>query len=381
MDGKLHSLFAVICLAAVFGLSAAAEAAPPWDQLLSPSRVEADDSNDYKLTYEAGPWMIMATSFSGAGAEKQAHDLVMEIRKRYKLPAYVHRMSFDFSQNVAGRGIDKFGNPVKMRYQRGSQLEEIAVLVGNYSSVNDNKAQEVLQKLKYAQPNCLRLKDGKKTNQTLAGWRWAQKQLQEAIGSKKKEKGPMGHAFVTTNPLLPKEYFVPNGVDEFVVKINDGVEHSLMDCPGKFTVQVAHFTGKTIIDQETVQKELKKGNALDGSQLQAAAEKAHRLTEALRMKGYEAYEFHDRAASIVTVGSFDSTGTPRQDGKIEINPQVHHVIKTFRAKMTQDTSQPNGAMQPRSLAGIPFDVQPIPVEVPRRSISTALRQNSNKSNW
>jgi len=47
------------------------------------------------------------------------------------------------------------------------------------------------------------------------------------------------------------------------------------------------------------------------SELEAAAEKAHRLAKALRMKGYDAYEFHDRYASIVTVGSFNSAGTPR----------------------------------------------------------------------
>ena len=58
---------------------------------------------------------------------------------------------------------------------------------------------------------------------------------------------------------------------------------------------------------------------------------AHRLTEALRIKGYDAYEFHDRYCSIVTVGSFSSTGTPRRDGMIEINPEILAVIETFKA--------------------------------------------------
>ena len=39
--------------------------------------------------------------------------------------------------------------------------------------------------------------------------------------------------------------------------------------------------------------------------LEEAAENAHILTESLRQQGYEAYEFHDRDQSIVTVGSFD----------------------------------------------------------------------------
>ena len=54
------------------------------------------------------------------------------------------------------------------------------------------------------------------------------------------------------------------------------------------------------------------------SALEEAGEAAHKLVEVLRNQGYEAYEFHDRGSSIVTVGSFDSVGTPRADGKIEI---------------------------------------------------------------
>jgi len=62
------------------------------------------------------------------------------------------------------------------------------------------------------------------------------------------------------------------------------------------------------------------------------ARKAHELTLALRQKGYEAYEFHDRGASIVTVGSFDSLGTRRPDGKIELDPRIVQIINTFAAE-------------------------------------------------
>ena len=48
-----------------------------------------------------------------------------------------------------------------------------------------------------------------------------------------REARPMGQAFFTRNPLLPREYFVPKGVDPFVAKMNEGVEHSLLDCPGQ----------------------------------------------------------------------------------------------------------------------------------------------------
>jgi hypothetical protein len=110
--------------------------------------------------------------------------------------------------------------------------------------------------------------------------------------------------------------------------------------------------------------------------LAEAGDKAHRLAKALRMKGYEAYEFHDRYASIVTVGSFNSVGTPRPDGRTEINPQIHEIMKRFGAEAQTLPGQKTPVTPLKTLAGIPFDIQPIPVEVPKRSISMTM-QNRN----
>jgi hypothetical protein len=122
-----------------------------------------------------------------------------------------------------------------------------------------------------------------------------------------------------------------------------------------------------LLDQKTVAA-LEKG-ATPKSWLEDAAKNAHTLTEALRKKDYEAYEFHDRNSSIVTVGSFDTVGTPRSDGKIEINPGVHTIMRTFGAEAKVTPGQTAQVGKPKKLAGIPFDVQPVPVEVPRRNIS------------
>ncbi len=97
---------------------------------------------------------------------------------------------------------------------------------------------------------------------------------------------------------------------------------------------------------------------------------AHKITEALREKGVEAYEFHDRYASIVTIGSFDSVGVPRADGKIEINPAMHSIIKTYGAEAKLLPGQVTPQLsKPKSIEGVPFDVSPVPVEVPRRSLA------------
>lgn len=348
---------------------AAADAAAPWPVLPSFHRVDADPEKDYPLGEDNGPWMILACSFSGEGAQEQARELVYELRERYKLPAYTHRTEFKFG-STQGRGVNRFGGPLRMKH-RVNSLQEVAVLVGDYSGVDDREAQKALHKLKYTQPKCLEVKQGEQTNQSLAGWRMTQRKLQELIGSAKKEMGPMGHAFVVRNPLVPKEYFTSAGIDPLVLEMNKNVKHGLLDCPGKYTVQVATFKGNVFIKPEEIEA-VENGKQVQ-SKLAEAADKAHTLTEALREKGWEAYEFHDRYASIVTVGSFDSVGTPRADGKIEINPRINMILQTFSGAPTSGPV-PAGTLptQVKSLLGIPFDVQPIIVQVPRRSISREL---------
>jgi hypothetical protein len=338
--------------------------------------VEADPGKSYTLAERNGPWMISACAFSGAEAEQQAADLVLELRSRYKLEAYVHKMKFDF-HDAKARGVDRFGTPRKARYNRGEQLQEIGVLVGNFQTVDDPEAQTTLQRIKYAQPKCLELSDDKKSNQSLAGFRAAQQQVQAAFYPDRKKKGPMDHAFVTTNPLLPKDYFVPNGVDDLVVKMNKEVPHSLLDCPGKYTVQVAHFTGAAVVGQAKVREILEQDKPVSDG-LAKAALRAHLLTEALRMLKYEAYEFHDRFSSIVTVGSFDSLGTEHTDGTVELNPKVQLTIKAFAPDcLTQPGQVKPKKMGPFLEVGeIPFDIQPLPIPVPKRSIAAAYNRNT-----
>jgi hypothetical protein len=377
MGGK--NLFQLIVIGLVMAGSYCAKlhAAPPWANMVSLKQVEAEEEKTYTLSEENGPWMIMACSFSGVGAEKQAKDLVYELRKRYKVPAYVHKVEFDLG-DANGKGLDRFGAPVKMKYRKGSEISEVAVLVGNYSTVDDAEAQKVLKKLKYTIPQCLDVKSTKGTYQSLAAFRT----IQAMVGGDNKEKGPMAHAFVTTNPLLPKDYFTPSGLDPFVIEMNKNVEHSLLDCPGKYSVQVATFKGQVIIKQSEINA-IQSGEQEFKGDLAEAALKAHQLTEALRMKGYDAYEFHDRYASIVTVGSFDSVGTPRADGKTEINPKIHRIMQTFGAKPVDVLGQvPNDTipMSCKSLANINFDIQPIPIQVPRKSISAAMSRQAGEGN-
>jgi hypothetical protein len=313
--------------------------------------------------------MIFAASFAGEHAERDARELVDELRKEYRLNAYLHKKRFDFSDSVEGLGLDEYGNRKSMRFNADSAFDEIAVLVGDYTSLDDPALQKHLQKVKYARPDCLSLrKDGRPTTQRFAGLRALQQRLNR--DEEKRRKGPMGSAFATRNPRLPREYFEPDGLDDLLVSMNQGRKYSLLDCPGKYTVRVASFRGNVVIDQREVQA-IESGRRMK-SKLDDAAIKAQRMVELLRGRGDEAYVFHDRHESIVTVGSFQSVGNKLADGRIDLNPAIHGIMERYGPQRQPLRGQDGTALagiQPRSLKGLPFDVQPLPVLVPRRSVA------------
>jgi hypothetical protein len=90
----------------------------------------------------------------------------------------------------------------------------------------------------------------------------------------------------------------------------------------------------------------------------------------------EAYEFHDRYESIVTVGSFESIGSKQPDGTTELNPAVHRLMQEYGPQKQALPGQAGLGLTPRAMNGIPFDIQPVPVQVPRTSVAAAYRPSN-----
>jgi hypothetical protein len=354
-------------------------AAPPWATLVPFKRVEADPRKAYELTDSNGPWLIMCTSFAGPTAEQQAHDLVLELRQRFKVEAYSYRQTFDFSapDPTDGLGYDQFGEKKKMRYLHPAKFDEIAVLAGNFVSVEGTDVDKTLDMIKHARPDTLGEKYREKSSQRWAGLRSFYRTV--TLSSDNKQKGPMGAAFVTRNPLLPEEYFNAKGLDPFLVEINKDLEYSLLTCPGNFTVRVATFRG--VDTMKPAEFERLTSERKEMSKIDQAAMKATAMCAALRARGIEAYEFHDRTESIVTVGSFNEYGKPRVDGKIEINPAMHQIMQNFGPIKRSIPGSGQAGLQARVekangySGGIPFDPQPWPVQVPRQSVAAAYNQS------
>lgn len=381
-------------LTGIFAYSAPCQAAPLWKKLMPQKKVPAEAGADYSLQQQNGPWLILACSFSGTEGEQQARDLVFELRKEFNLPAYYYGMTFE-QKDDPGRGLDHYGAPIRRRYNRGDSVIEHAVLVGEFPSIDDPEAQELLARIKTMRPEIL-TGETNESHQSLAGFR---EKVSSYLSQQKEEpvsKGPMGHAFLTRNLLLPKEYFVPQGIDESVAKWNQGVQHSLLDCPGRYTIKVATFRGRSSLEEPGDVKSTKTRRAKRDDPLITGAEKAQKLTVALRSRGWEAYEFHDKYESYVTIGSFEKMHTYADGRLAPATADAQKIVDAFGAakphnffnrpakedllneqrvkaqfaRQFSDGQVANG-FHPKRFVGLPFDIQPTPIMVPQRAAISA----------
>ena len=343
----------------LFAMVSVASATPPFASFNPFRRVEANPATTYRVTDTEGPWMILASTFSGPGASQQASKLVHELRKRFQIEAYQHQKSYDYTKPVTGLGLDKYGAPRRMRHARSVKHEEIAVLIGNFDSIDDSHLKKTLERIKYLRPECLDLKKNKSSTQTFAMLREVQKYVNK--NPLKKQKGPMGKAFVTRNPLLPKEFFTRPGIDPFVLSMNKRADHTLLSNPSLYTVRVASFRGDTTLNASA--DAIKSTQVTD--KLVKAAENATRLVSMLRSQGKEAYVFHDRHESIVTIGGFARVGNQNANGKIQLDPAILQIMSSYGAERRTLPGSNQLGLKPRMLNGIPFDLQPMPVVVPR----------------
>lgn len=356
------------------------------------------------LKPEHGPWMIFAYSFNGEKAKDEAAVLAKELHRDLGLPTFVMEKKFDYSEKVLGSGYREDGTQKVMKYRDSRVVSGYAVLAGEFDSIDHPSVAQVLERVKTYQAKSL-LAEGTDTDvkgkrEDVDGVRGAKKWLSGF--SKEKPRGPLEHAFMTRNPLLPPDFFQSPDLEKFVYDMNRQPgynEHSLLDSKSKYTVRVLTFRG----DSEFISW----GKSTSGedktqasSSLERAAERAYIAMKALRVAGYEAYQYHDREQSIVTVGGFDQLGTTDANNRFVYSADIRAVIERFSSDgQMADTSRFDlnlgKAVQPRLLLdlvdqrkipelyqgsrqeqlayysklSIGFDIKPTPMAIPRYNAS------------
>ena len=375
MSKKKRWIVAAV-LIGCFSLTAVTEAQV---QIFKKRASTALTEHDIQLTQGEGPWLIMCASFTGERGMQPALQLANELRNDHGLNAYIYRHVFDHQDKVQGSAWDvpdeQGAAPEfkKWRAAKADIYEKVAVVVGDYASVRDHSTVEALNTIKSLSPRSMMNSSYVDTEQSL-------EQQFRAAG-----RGPLSAAFLMPNPLLPESFFNnTTEVDETVRKMNKGVKYSLLKCRDQYTVRVATFTGKKQFNVSSADinkirrqdEERRRNGSRVESDLMDGVYKANVLCRALRKKGVEAWEFHDRYESYVCVGGFDWATRKLEDGKDLLNPEIADVITKYKA-VPQRTSH-GTIMKRRTLAAfreysINFDAQPIPILVPRASARTAKR--------
>ena len=348
-----------------------------FPQMGRAAKVEADPKKDYFLKDSDGNWLALAAKFSDEKAAYRAKKLAYELRKAYKMEAFVFK--FDPSRN-----LDAFSAEVdaaKNFHYQTAQSVEYAVLVGGYPVGDDLELQKTLERLRRCQPESL--KDAPASKALAQKFQEMARKDQKYAGY-----GPMGGAFAVPNPLLPKEFFSQKGiVDSYVEKLNSDGKYSLLNNDKLYTVRIATFSGDVAMYKNT------QGPKTDEmkSRLRYAGLRAAALCEALRKAGVDAWEFHDRDCSFVTVGAFDTYGVEQANGQIELNPKIAQIMSKYGGKLVNgedgrskyraytvvvDIPDPEStALRPKKKRlELACDLRPVIIVVPQRSGEASVRK-------
>jgi hypothetical protein len=272
--------------------------------------IEAVKGKHYSLTKKHGPWMIMVAAIrdvdddkrfdrrieGGMTAREAADEMVYALRKK-GIPAYIYALD-EKVEHIASPNLSE-SNGRRYIAQQGY----ISVMAGNFPSNSDKSAKSVLEYIKN-KFNPEFLADAKNGGI-----------LPRTPG----RPSPFSRAFLTVNPLWQGEVRDVEE-DKLIADLNAGYKYSLLENKGKYTVVVATFQGGSVV-QVGNNSSTKATGFFDrtfGKNLNDFGEDAMQLTEKLRNAkkfgydtNYEAWVYHDKYKSIVTIGSFDSQDDPR----------------------------------------------------------------------
>lgn len=350
--------------------------------LLAQTPTTQEPTIKYPLTPREGPWLIHVASFRGDQSLEFAQRLADEVRTKHRLLSFVYSMNEEDAKRDREQlkqyqmqfvGTDKVAESnERQKFKTVRIVKEYSVFVGNFPDME--KAREQAETIKAFPPpasipsyglnlfnesNAVEKADPQSSD--LAGIfklkttsrSEDRKILNQKLGN------PFRQAFVVRNPFLSKSTVPPVVTQQKSVPmdptwpaLNEKEKYSIFTNAKPWTLVVAKFAPPTDVQASATGSVVQSGVGVPGQNLgknlEAAAETARQVADLLRDggKGYDAYVFHTRQYSLVTVGAFES----RYDPKME---QAWTILKDFAE------SQQSG----------PFSLllkMPLPMQIPGR---------------
>jgi hypothetical protein len=327
---------------------AVAPTAPPPPRTIQYNRV--DINRDIEVTPEAGTWVLLVMSYVGPDAPVLARNFVYELRKEYKLNAYVYNYGAEEKRKAheaaeaerqkQREALRQLGltpdMPIRVRVEHVH--EQTAVLIANNYRTIDEAKKDLTNRIRelpcpnkdkvaldfqwtaaLAEGNGPPPKDAPDDGFFLSSlFGGNKKKLQKADAS---YVNPFKQAFAVRNPILPKEQTESNTAEElaFLRQVNSGEPFSLFNCRKKLTLVIKQFN--TPVAMKDSRSSPGGGGGILGAFSKSnadrdfAAHNAHDLAEFFRKLGLpETYVLHARYCSFVTIGGYDSEQDPELVG-------------------------------------------------------------------
>ena len=247
----------------------------------------------------------LAASFSGPEAPRQAHELIMQLRRQYNYPAWLFNRAEEQrrqqEEQLRNAHTNIFGF-TETAPRRTSIQEQCAVLIGGFATMEDaHKALDYFKQLK-AKPEA---------GGDPAGG------AQKPSGTQQAPISLLANCFVVRNPTVPLDQTPVREEEQFLKEINEGEQLSLIhQCRKPWTLVIKEYQGAAVIQTGATSSSFldKLGfSKKAGGTLSAAALNAHNMAEALHKFGFPAYVLHTRYSSIVCIGGFNGPDDPEMD--------------------------------------------------------------------
>lgn len=324
------ALFRRYCVLSLLGTATMASlpagGTHPSLQIAGPSRAMAqslfeeevavppcDMKPEWILTEDIGPVMVKVVSFSGKSSKDLAAALVKELREEHHIDAYAFRYQISTPEGPSKEYLEEYKRQYREKYQvnppirvlRKDPPENWVVLAGSFDSFESFRAQSMLKKVRKLKSTSIPEEVARKLVFGRRDGTFA---------------NPLHKAMLVRNPKAPREQRPPidKATARMLISLNDDEPFSIYRQSSPYTIQVCEFRGMQVFDEKEADKILnlfRKGEKKSG--LELAAQNADLITEKLRQMGYDAYVFHGKFSSIVTIGGYSSPQDRRTLGDVE----------------------------------------------------------------
>jgi len=329
-----------------------------------------------------GGWMIMVKSYAGPDSKDKAVKLAKDIRDTHGVQALLFERNaeerreeqaqleairkrenekvdpFNKLQDQIAREAEATGSrfipttpTVKVPRPYQETPEQWVVFVGGFKTMEDARANLPTLK-KWPAPKDVSLMDTGLIGGEQTDPRTGKSEYKASANS----LNPYPSSMVVPNPAATRASLEEKAkLEPFVVKLNEGVENSLLAVKKPWTLAVKSYTmpttrasaegdGRSVFDMK------KKGTtALD--RIRAIEVESEALARALRDKGmkphpFEAFVLHHTHGSIVTVGQFDSPDDP---DLLKLQQELLGLTFELRDKNQKPVLGPDGKPQVQRL--------------------------------